>query len=108
MNRAVVITQNRAPQGHVFDHAFHTSNADGFTDVVLVLQQDEEAVDEVFHQSLSAKSNGESSDPSAGQQRFNVHLQDREHHQHGRKNDRESSYAIENGRNGLDLLGPES
>ena len=53
-------------QGHAFNRAAYACHANGVAQVVLIFQQDEEAVDNVFHQRLRAETNGQAGDAGAG------------------------------------------
>ncbi len=85
MQRAIVIAQHGAAQAHLFDRTLHSRNADSVADVVLVLEQDEEAVDEVMHQGLRAKTDGQTGDAGARQQRPQIQPQQRQHCQRRRQ-----------------------
>src|SRR5262245_22670663 len=101
---AVGIAQDGAAHGHVFDRALHAGDAHHVAEVVLVLQQNEEAVDHVFHQSLRAKPDGETGDSGRSQQRLHVDAEGGKHlHQREEKYDEEAD-AVDDAGQSAQLL----
>ena len=59
---AVGIAHSGATEGEVFDGAFESGDVDDLADVVLVFDEDEDAVDHVLEDALRAKANGHAED----------------------------------------------
>src|ERR1019366_2640264 len=107
MQASGVVAQHGAAQGHVLNHTLHGANFNGVADVVLVLDKDEEAVNEVVDQSLRPKSYGQPSDPGAGEQRSHIDSQQRQDLQRCQEHDDEYSDAVDDARQRPQLLGPK-
>src|ERR1017187_3059314 len=107
MQASVVVAQYGAAQGHGLNRSLHAPNLNGVADVVLVLHQDEEAVDEVVDQSLRSKPYGQAGDTGTGEQRPHVDAQQRQDLQRRQEHDDEYSDAVDDARQGPKLLCPE-
>ena len=104
MHGPVSVAQDRFPQRYVFDNALYAGDLHRVADVVLILSQDEKAVDEVLDQRLRTKANRDASDSSAGQQRPHIDAQQRQDlHGRDKKNDKQSN-AVNHTRQRADLL----
>lgn len=90
---AVAVAKAGEPQGQVFNRALQPGDLDHLADVVLVFDQDEDAVEHVLEDGLRAKTDADSDDACRGQQRRQIDIEDRQHMQ---KND-ESNQAVRRG-----------
>ena len=100
---AVVVAQDGAAERHVFHSTFDGGSADGITNIVLVLEQDEEAVDDVLDQRLRAEADSQSGNACAGQYGAEVEADLGENFQRGHEIDDELADAIQDPSHGFDL-----
>ena len=59
---AVAVAEAGAAEGEVFDGAFEAGEGDGFADVVLVFDEDEDAVEHVLEDGLRAEADADAED----------------------------------------------
>ena len=69
---AVTVAQPRQAQSQVFNGAGKRRDLDGFADVVLVFDDDEDAVDDVFEERLRGQADAHADNAGRGEQRFNI------------------------------------
>ncbi len=62
-------------QGHGIDRTGHARQGDDVADVVLVLDQDQDAVQHVFYNGLCRQADSHARDPRAGQERSQVEME---------------------------------
>ena len=67
MQRAFHIAQHRNAQGQALDRTADAPDFNPIPDRVLILQQNEEAVEEITDQRLCAEGEGQTHDPGGGQ-----------------------------------------
>jgi hypothetical protein len=75
VERAVKAAERSFAQGHGIDRASHPRQGDYIAHVVLVLHQDQNAVEHVFHNGLRCQADSHASDPRAGQKRSQVEME---------------------------------
>lgn len=105
MDGPIIIAQHSAAQGHDFDRAFHPCNSNDITEIVLILQQNKEAVDDVFDEGLRAKADRKSGNAGAGQKRTHVDPHDWQDLHGSDKNDNEGADAGDDAGQSAQLLG---
>ena len=81
MHGAVVAAKRDRPQSDRLDQARLAVDRDDVAEADLVLQDQEEAGDDVANEVLRAKADGQAGDPGARQDRTNVHVEEGECHQ---------------------------
>ena len=105
VQRAIAIAQRGSPHRDFFYSTCHPGRADGVANLKLVFNKDEEPIDHIFDQRLRAKSDGQSGNARAGQQRFDIDLERVFKRSHARKeHNHENAYAADQSGNGADLL----
>ncbi len=72
---AVKAADRGQAQGHGIHRAGHPREGDDVAHVVLVFDQDQDAVQHVFYNGLRRQANSHASDPRAGQKRTQVQMQ---------------------------------
>src|SRR5258708_1605410 len=108
VKRAVGVTQGCATHAYAFHSAADACSAYGVAHFKLVFHQDEETVDHVFHQCLRSETDGQSSNPCAGQQRFNVDVERVFQHRHAsEKHNQEHPGAANHSCHSADLMRAE-
>ncbi len=70
MDSAIKVAQDCTAQGELFHFARHGSGPNGVADAVLIIEQDEKPGQDIFHQGLRTKADGQSGDAGAGNQRL--------------------------------------
>src|SRR5579863_7204014 len=88
----------------MFDAADFGIYLDEIADDVLIFENDEEAVDEVFQQALCAEGDGDAGESGGGERGSDVKIQHLEAHQDGDDGDDRGAYAIEQAGHGASLL----
>ena len=96
----VEVPQDHDAERHPLDHAALARRLDDVADRELVLDQHEEAGDDVLHQALGPERHGEAEDAGAGQDRADVDEQV-EGEQHGDGDDDHPAHAPEQLGDGL-------
>ncbi|MNZ43666.1 hypothetical protein D3C78_612740 [compost metagenome] len=91
MHDAIDVAQAHGADGQAFDGAQVATHIDIVVDGQGVFDDDEQARDQVGHQRLRAKTDGQADHPGTGQQRRDVHAHvgqgddqrnDEDHHEH--------------------------
>ena len=100
----MVVAQQSGAQRHALDRAGDAANPHRVADLVLVLHEDEEAVDDVVDQGLRAEADGEPGDAGAGQQRRHVDAQHGQDLQQREKYRHEDARAVDDAAEGPQLL----
>ena len=67
---AVGVAEGGAAEGEVFDGAFEAGDVDDLADVVLVFDEDQDAVEHVLEDALRAEADGDAENTGGGQQRL--------------------------------------
>jgi hypothetical protein len=104
-DRPVDGTQARRPQAHDLDDPGGLADVDRVADAELVLNQDEDARQEVLDQALRAEADRHPDDARAGEQRTEVDAELIEHHEAGDHPDDEARDAAQHGCERLDPHG---
>ena len=78
-DRALNVAQGRRAQRDLLDRAGRRADVDHVTDAVLVLDQHEEAGEEVLHDRLRTEAEGDAADAGTGDERGQIDLQLPEH-----------------------------
>jgi len=64
---AVGITQSGSAKREIFDRAFEACDVDDFADVVLIFNEDEDAVEHILEEALCAEADADAEDSGGGQ-----------------------------------------
>src|SRR5215469_10014157 len=75
MNGAVGVAQHGFSQCHRLDDALNARDFDSVAYVVLVFGENEETVNKILHQRLSAKADSDTGDSGAGEQRTHINAE---------------------------------
>lgn len=76
VERAVAVAELGGAQGEIFDRALEAGDANDFTDVVLVFDEDEDAVEHVLEDALRTEADTDANDTGRGQQRGEIDVED--------------------------------
>src|SRR5262249_51255515 len=104
VDRAVGVAQDGASEAHGLDGALHAGDLYDVADVVLVLEQNEEAIDYILDQRLSAEADGKTNDASGGDQRLNVDVEGSQDLDEGAEADDKDADAVDDAGEGAKLL----
>jgi len=102
---AVAVAQGGAAEAHVLDGAAETGELDGLADVVLVFDEDEDAVEHVFEDALGTEADADAEDAGGGEQRGEVDLEDGEDVQQNDEADDAVGGSPNDGGHGAQLRG---
>ena len=95
MDDAVAVAQGGPPEREVLDRAAHAGDPDDVALRELVLDEDEDAVEEVLDEALGAEADGDADDPEARDRRPDVDAELAEDHDHGDRQDEDPEEADE-------------
>ena len=102
---AVAVAQAREAQGKVFDGAGKRGDFDHLADVVLVFEQDEDAVEDVFEERLRAQADADAENAGRREQRAYVDVEQLEDLDEGQKGEDAVSGGADDGDEGAQLGG---
>jgi hypothetical protein len=102
---AVGVAETGAAEGEVFDGALEAGEEDDFADVVLVFDEDEEAVDHVLEDGLRAETDADADDAGGGEDGLVGDFEDVEDLQKGDEAEDPVGRGAENGGDGAELCG---
>ena len=104
MNGAVFVAQRSVAKAHILYRALDPGDADHVSHVVLVLQQNEKAIDDVFYQGLSPEADGQADNTGTGKQGAEVETERSQDHQRRNKQNNKYGHAVNDRSQGADLL----
>ena len=84
---AVAVAQGGAAEGEVFYGALQACDFDDFAHVVLIFDEDEDAVEHVLEDALGAKADADADDAGGGEERGQVDVEDGQHMQQNNEGD---------------------
>ena len=102
---AVAIAEGGGAQGKAIDGAGEAGDADDLTDVELILDEDEDAVEDVLEDGLGAEADANTDDTGGGEQRLDVKAEDKQHLQENDEADEAVGRGAEDAGHGAQLRG---
>ena len=102
---AVAVAEAGAAEGEVFDGAFESGENDDFADVVLVFDEDEDAVEHVLEDGLGAEADADTDDSGRGEDGLVGDVEDVEDLKEGDEAEDADGGGAEDGGHGAELGG---
>ena len=102
---AAAVAEAGATEGEVFDDAGEAGEGDGFAYVVLVFDEDEDAVEHVLEDGLRAEADAYADDAGGGEKRLVRDVEDVEDLEEGDEAEDAVGGGAENGGHGAELRG---
>jgi hypothetical protein len=100
---AVAVADAGAAKGKVFDCAFESGENDDFADVVLVFDEDEDAVEHVFEDGLCAEADADTDYPGRGEDGLVGDIEDVQDLQEGDETEHTNGGGAQDGSHGAEL-----
>src|SRR3954462_6111353 len=98
------VAQDRASQGHVLDGTLNTTDTYNIADVVLIFEEDEESVDDVFDECLRAKADRKAYHAGGSNEWLHVDVQYAKDLDHGAEQDHKHADAADDAGKSVQLL----
>ena len=102
---AIGVSQTGGAEGEQLNGTREAGDSDDIADVVLVFDEDEDSVEDVFEDGLSAQANADSDDSGGGKKRFHTHAEDGEHLEQDDEADEAVGGSSEDAGHGTQLRG---